>query len=98
MPVTERRRRWELESMLETVLVDGMVIASRFRIPTLLGRARERGEIWQELLDIYADLGGDPTQLRGKKIGDKILITRFDMDINPYDSASFEEIRPSTIG
>jgi hypothetical protein len=98
MAANERRRRWELESLLEAVLVDGMVVVSRFKVPTLLGRTRERGEIWQELLDLYEDIGGDPSQLRGKRVGDRLLLTRFGLDDNPYDSASCEVIEPGKLG
>ncbi len=98
MAANERRRRWELESLLEAVLVDGMAVVSRFKVPTLLGRSRERGEVWQELRDLYEEIGGDPDQLRGKRVGDRLLLTRFALDDNPYDSASCEIIEPGKVG
>ena len=80
----ERRRRWELESLLETVLVDGMIITSRAKLPTLLGRERERGEVWREICDLYEEIGGESKGLRGKRVGSQILLTRFDLDEDPY--------------
>lgn len=87
---TERRRRWELESLLEVVLVDGMVVTSRSKLPTLLGRERERGEVWAEICDLYEELGGDARELRGKRVGSQILLTRFDLERNPYAGDAFE--------
>lgn len=86
----ERRRRWELESLLETVLVDGMVIVSRSKLPTLLGRERERNEIWDEVCELYEEIGGSPRELRGKRIGSVILISRFDLEKSPYAAQVFE--------
>jgi hypothetical protein len=86
----ERRRRWELESLLEAVLVDGMVIISRSKLPTLLGRERERSEVWQEIAELYDELGGDSRELRGKRVGSQILLTRFDLEGNPYAGDVFE--------
>jgi hypothetical protein len=86
----ERRRRWDLESLLETVLVEGMVIIGRSKLPTLLGRERERNEIWQEMCDLYEEIGGDSEELRGKRVGSQILLTRFDLDKNPYAGTIFE--------
>jgi len=86
----ERRRRWELESLLETVLVDGMVTTSRSKLPTLLGRERERGEVWQEICNLYEEIGGDPEELRGKRVGTQILLTRFEVAENPYADDVFE--------
>jgi hypothetical protein len=90
MARNERRRRWELESLLETVLIDGMVITSRSKLPTLLSRERERGEVWQEIRELYEEIGGDPEELRGKRVGSQILLTRFDLDENPYAGDVFE--------
>jgi hypothetical protein len=86
----DRRRRWELESLLETVLVDGMVTTSRSKLPTLLGRERERGEVWQEICELYDEIGGDSNELRGKRVGSQFLLTRFDLDQNPYAGDVFE--------
>jgi hypothetical protein len=97
MAPNERRRRWELESLLESVLVDGMVVTSRYKLPTLLGRARERGEVWQELCDLYEEIGGNPKELRGKRVGDRLLLTRFQVDSNPYDSEAADVIDPRPI-
>ncbi len=98
MAANERRRKWELESLLEAVLVDGMVVVSRFKVPVLLGRSRERSEVWQELQDLYEEIGGNPEHLRGKRVGDRLLLTRFGLDDNPYDSASCEIIEPGKQG
>ena len=85
MGTGNRRRDWELESILETVLVQGFVVIPRYRLPTLLSRERERGEIWNSIIDIYDELGGDKKELRGKRVGDSVIITRFNLDTNPYD-------------
>lgn len=86
MGTTSKRRDWELESALETLLVQGMIIIPRYKIPTLLGRERERGEVWEEIVEKYEDIGGEGSRLRGKRVGDNILLTRFDLDRNPYAS------------
>ena len=86
MGFDNRRRRYELESILETVLVEGYALIPRYKLPTLLGRERERGEIWNELIELYEDLGGETRELRGKRVGDKLFLSRFDFDKNPYDS------------
>ena len=86
----ERRRRWELESLLEAVLVDGLVITSRAKLPSLLGRERERSEVWREICTLYEDIGGDSAELRGKRVGSRVLLARFDLDENPYVGEVFE--------
>lgn len=85
-----KRRRYELESILETVMVDGFVLVSRAKFTSLANRERERSEIWEEVQELYEGLQGDPSELRGKRVGSKILITRFDLDENPYAIEPFE--------
>ena len=79
-----------IEVLLETILVDGMVTISRSKLPTLLGRERERGEVWQEICELYEEIGGDTSELRGKRVGSRILLTRFDLDEDPYAGDVFE--------
>lgn len=85
-----KRRRYELKSLLETILVDGMVIVSRAKLTSLVNRERERGEIWDEIFELYGEIEGDPNELRGKRVGSQILITRFALDKNPYAGEAFD--------
>ena len=59
---------------------------SRYKVPTLLGRERERGEVWQEIIEKYEEIGGNPGEFLGKRIGGLLLLTRFKLDKNPYES------------
>lgn len=86
MALISRRRDGELESILEDVLVEGFSLVSRYKVPTLLGRERERGEIWQEIIEKYEEMGGIPSELRGKRVGGYLLLARFSLDKNPYET------------
>ena len=86
--MSARRRRDG--SLLETVLLDGMVMVSRAKLPSRVKRERERGEVWREIYELYEELQDDPEELREKRVGSHILITRLELDENPYAGEAFE--------
>jgi hypothetical protein len=79
-----RRRAWELEGHMETVLK-----AQRLEIPVakmlaLLDRVNHHPGAWVEIQNAYEAVGGDPDELHGRVFGDMLLITRGPLQTAPF--------------
>lgn len=96
--MTDRRREWELESLMESVLVDGLVITTRAKLAALLGRTRERSEVWSEIKEAYEAVGGEANHLWGKRFGSQIVLARFQLERDPYDSVQSHPFDPQARG
>lgn len=78
MPSTDRRREYELENTLETLIFEKVLVINKSRLLQLLGRERDRPEAWEELLEHFAAVGGERDELYASDLsGDRIILATF---------------------
>ena len=95
-------RRHELLARLNRVRVRGFeVFESDDELRSLLERAYETPSLWRRVLDLYAQVGGDKSELRGVQMGRNrpLILTRFaaepvrDWAVKPVEHGEVAEER-----
>lgn len=75
MATISTAQKHELQNMLRRVRCGDVVTTNKSYILSLLGRERDRGEAWKELLDLYEGIGGDRDSLHGLDINQQIVLS-----------------------
>lgn len=68
-------QKYEIHSILRRVRFGEVVSVNKPYLLALLGRERDRGEAWKELLDFFEDVGGDRDSIYGIDANGSIILS-----------------------